>query len=112
MSIGSLVRSVYHEMQRHYPTFRILVWLKEKGVTRRVNHLIGHGSDDYERNHPTKKMLASRDFFNGADVKVCVKNIMKLLADDKSCAVYGGYCAIGCIKNLFGKICIQSMTNM
>lgn len=35
-----VIRSVYHEMQQHYLSFRFLVGLKECGITRRVNFLM------------------------------------------------------------------------
>ena len=88
--VGKIIRAIYHEMQRHYPTFRILVWLKEKGITRRVNHIIGHSNDEHDREHPTEKMLASQKYFNNPSIKDRVDYDMQLLEDDRSRAVMGG----------------------
>lgn len=69
-------------MQRHYFTFRILVWLKEKGITRRVNHWIKHDKDKYERLDPSSKMRECQEFFKANADRI--SNIMAILADEKS----------------------------
>lgn len=74
-------------MQRHYLTFRLLVWLKEKGITRRINFLISHSNDANQRNNPTSQMLQSQEFFSDREVKGRLENVMSYLADEKSCKV-------------------------
>lgn len=74
-------------MQRHYLTFRLLVWLKEKGITRRINFLISHSNDANQRNNPTSQMLQSQEFFSDREVKGSLENVMSYLADEKSCKV-------------------------
>ncbi len=89
MFIGKTVRTVYHEMQKHYLTFRFLVWLKEKGITRRVNHLISHDGDKSDRVNPSKGMIEAQKYFNDPTVKERLNVVVKLLADNKSRAVMG-----------------------
>lgn len=81
-----VIRSVYHEMQQHYLSFRFLVWLKECGITRRVNYLISH-SDDRERMiQPTKEMRDSKMYFENQDMRI--QNMLSILADEKSGKVW------------------------
>lgn len=84
MSIKKIVKSVYHCMQRHYLTFRVLVWLKEKGITRRINFLISHSNDADQRMNPTSQMLQSQKFFSDKEVVRRLEKIMSYLADEKS----------------------------
>lgn len=86
--IGKIIRAVYHEMQRHYPTFRMLVCLKEKGITRSINALINKDTNEYARKHPNQKMRDAQYYFK--ENKNRVEAVMNLLADDKSRAVLGG----------------------
>lgn len=88
MFVGRAIRAVYHEMQEHYFSFRILVWLKEKGITRRVNHLILHSNDTNFRNNPSSEMLESEKFFYDQKNVQRVNSIVSLFADDKSRDVY------------------------
>ena len=88
MLVKKCIRAIYHEMQRHYVTFRILVWLKEKGITRRVNHFINHGNDNYNREHPTERMKKSQTFFGDSRNKERINTIIGLLNDDKSKATF------------------------
>jgi FkbM family methyltransferase len=82
--IKSVVTTVYHFMQRHYLSFRFLVWLKEKGVTRRVNFLISHSDDSDKRIHPTDSMIRAKRFYSDKEVSIRLKQVKKLLADEKS----------------------------
>lgn len=75
-------------MQQHYFLFRILVWLKEKGVTRRVNFLISHSNDKTEHESPTDDMKASVAYFSQPSVKNRVENVLCILEDDRSRDVY------------------------
>lgn len=86
--IRYVVRKIYHEMQRHYISFRFLVWLKEKGITRRVNFLISHGDDTFYQKNPTEEMLKSKRFFQQNEDRV--KKLYGILADDKSRETLGG----------------------
>ncbi len=76
---------IFHWMQQHYVTFRLLVWLKEQGITRRVAFLISKDDSQHERNHPTEEMKEAVRFFY--ENKDRVKAVMSMLADDKSRAV-------------------------
>lgn len=87
MSIGKIVKAVYHCMQRHYLTFRLLVWLKEKGITRRINFLISHSNDANQRNNPTSQMLQAQKFFSDKEVLERLERVMSYLSDEKSCKV-------------------------
>ena len=82
--LGKTIRSIYHLMQRHYLTFRVLVWFKEKGITRRINFLITHGNDSDLRMHPTKQMLQAHNFFSDKENVLHLKKVMSYLADEKS----------------------------
>ncbi len=82
--LGRIIRIIYHWMQKHYVTFRILVWLKEIGVTRRVNHFLMHKNESKERETTTAKMIESQNFFMTENNEHRATEIMKLLADQKS----------------------------
>ena len=75
-------------MQKHYLTFRILVKLKEMGITRKVNSWILRSSDEELRKDPSADMIASRKFCE--DNKERIKQMLSLLADEKSRQVWGG----------------------
>lgn len=84
--ISDFVWGAYRQMQRHYITFRLLIWLKERGIMRsisyqlwRFNHTAGPAEED---------MRKSRKFFSANEERV--KKIMSLLADEKSKIVLGG----------------------
>lgn len=82
-----VIRSIYHEMQQHYLSFRVLRWLKECGITRRVNFLISH-SDDRERMiQPTKEMQDSKMYFESQNARI--QNMLSILADEKFRKVWG-----------------------
>lgn len=80
-------------MQQHYFTFRILVKLKESGITRRINSWILRSSDEQLRIEPSADMLACRNFCERN--KKRIEEMLSLLADEKSKEVWGGLCAIG-----------------
>ena len=88
--IKKMIRKVYHAMQHYYPTFRLLVWLKEKGVTRRINFLISHDNDEYYRTRPTEKMIRAQNYYNSPEIQSRIEAIMNLLSDDMSRQVMGG----------------------
>lgn len=71
-------------MQRHYLTFRLLVILKEKGITRRINFLISHNNDNEQRRNPTKEMLDAQLFFEDSGNKARMEKVLMLMEDDKS----------------------------
>lgn len=81
MIIGKTVKALYKKMQKNYLSFRLLVWLKEKGVTRYVNHIIS------SRNHKVNamsKMQEAREFFLDSEVQKRIQVIMSELEDDYS----------------------------
>ncbi len=86
--IKNIIRKTYHSMQKHYLTFRILVKIKEMGITRKVNSWILRSSDEELRKNPSADMIASRKFYE--DNKERIKQMLSLLADEKSRQVWGG----------------------
>lgn len=84
--VRHLVKGTYHQMQRHYATFRILVWLKEHGVTRRVNSWFLMSQDTQLREAPSEEMQESRRFFR--ENKQRISDMLALLADEKSRTVW------------------------
>ncbi len=52
ISMKRLIKNTYKWMQQYYITFRFLVWLKEKGITRKINFIVLHGNDAKDREHP------------------------------------------------------------
>lgn len=83
-----IIKKLYFCMQQHYITFRLLVWLKELGITRRINFLILHGNDKKLVFSPSEEILRSRDFFDKNSKRVLT--VLRLLADEKSKMVWGG----------------------
>ncbi len=85
--IEKFVMKVYYFMQRHYFTFRIWVWLKEHGIAKYLKLLLPRlmNSSKYQREHPTRQMQKSKEFFS--ENKERVDKVIELLADDKSRAV-------------------------
>ena len=77
--VKQIIRKVYHKMQQYYPTFRILVWLKEKGITRRINFLISHTKDEELRKHPSASMVKSKEFYKN-------NSTLQLFIDNRICA--------------------------
>lgn len=82
MNVKTIVQTVYHEMQQHYVSFRFLVWLKERGITRRINHIIHHKNERDLQKHPTKEMQESKRFFDENLQRL--ENVMNMLSDAKS----------------------------
>lgn len=83
--IKSAVVSGYHKMEQNYFTFRILVWLKELGIMRKVSTWVadnGSAPDDQR----IKAMQRSKAFFT--DNAERAKKMLALLADDKSREVW------------------------
>lgn len=83
-----MIRKIYHFMQQHYVTFRILVFLKEHGITRRINAILRGMNDKAERNIPTEAMRKSTDFF--IENRNRIAGALDLLADEKSKMVWEG----------------------
>lgn len=79
-----IVTIVYYWMQQHYFTFRLLILLKEIGVTRRVNYIITHKDELNHRLHPTNEMIEAKKFFDDKDIKERLNKISGYLADEKS----------------------------
>lgn len=77
-----LVMSIYHAMQRNYFSFRILVWLKEHGVTRMVNSIFQRSNDKELRQSPSNQMLQSKLFFENN--KERLDTVLQILSDEKS----------------------------
>lgn len=81
-----VVMPVYHFLQEHYLTFRLLVCLKEIGITRRINFILSHKNDKNELMHPTTEMKEAKAFFEKNEVRV--NNVVELLEDEISKNVY------------------------
>lgn len=75
-------------MQQHYVTFRFLVFLKELGITRRVNSLLRRSNDKEERAVSTEEMKRNIDFYTKNQDRIV--STMSLLADEKSKKVWRG----------------------
>jgi FkbM family methyltransferase len=78
-----VIRKIYRWMQRHYLTFRFLVWLKEFGITRRVNHLVSK-MDKRIKDNQLKKRIKSQAYFCNPDNSERLIKVENLLADKKS----------------------------
>lgn len=72
-------------MQEHYLTFRILVFLKEIGVTRRINFFVSHAEGRMRQFEPSPQMLCSQNFFQNRAQDL--SEIKMILEDEKSCSV-------------------------
>lgn len=83
-----IIKKVYHKMQHHYITFRILVFLKEHGVTRRINHIVRGSNYKQTRVMLTDEMKKSLNFYMENQDRIT--NVMNLLADEKSRKVWDG----------------------
>jgi FkbM family methyltransferase len=64
-----------------------LTWLKEIGITRKVNSLILRSNDKQDRAKPNEKMKVSEEFYKQNQERL--QNVLNLLADDKSKKVLG-----------------------
>lgn len=84
--VGRTVRGIYHEMQQHYLSFRLLVWLKEHGITRKVNFLISHKISHELKEDSADERQKSREYF--AAQKERAEWVLSLLADEKSVNVW------------------------
>ncbi len=76
------IKAVYYEMQQHYFTFRILVLLKEYGITRLINHWITHSDDNKNVKKFTKQMLESQTWFKNNEARI--SRMLSFLSDEKS----------------------------
>ena len=84
--ITDFVWDVYRLMQRHYITFHLLMWLKERGIMRNISYRLWRFNTKAVR--PEEAMRKSREFFSAnADRS---ERVLSLLADDKSKIVWGG----------------------
>ena len=86
--IKELIVAVYHMMQQHYLTFRVLVWMKEHGITRRANVWVLHSDEPEAARQQAKQMQRSKEFFEAN--KERAERMLSLLADEKSKTVWGG----------------------
>ena len=86
--VESFMMKIYYSMQRHYFSFRLLVWLKECGVLHFLKRFLlnYNRSVSYARRHPTVQMQESKKFFEAN--KERIDNILKILADSKSRDVF------------------------
>lgn len=75
----------YKWMQQHYFTFRILVCLKEHGITRKVNNWVMHSESQVR---PEAEMQKSKAFFSENAERA--EKMLSLLADERSRIVWGG----------------------
>jgi FkbM family methyltransferase len=86
--VKKIIRKTYSWMQQRYITFRILTWLKEMGITRKINSLIIRSNDKIDRAEPNEKMKASEQFYKQNHERL--QNVLDLLSDEKSKKVLGG----------------------
>jgi FkbM family methyltransferase len=86
--VKKIIRKIYSWMQQRYITFRILTWLKEMGITRKINSLIIRSNDKNDRAKPNEKMKASEQFYKQNHERL--QNVLDLLSDEKSKKVLGG----------------------
>ncbi|MDY2698418.1 MAG: hypothetical protein SOV61_02605 [Lachnospiraceae bacterium] len=83
-----LVKKMYFWMQNHYFTFRILVVLKEMGISRKINSILFWPNNENEICETTEAMKRSAEFFEANKEKL--DKVMRLLADEKSRKVLEG----------------------
>lgn len=84
--IERTVRGVYRGMQGNYWSFRLLVWLKEHGITRKINFIISHKISKEIKDATADEMQRSREYFAGQKEKI--REILAMLADEKSVKVW------------------------
>lgn len=89
----SMVRKVFHLLQKNYFTFRLLVWLKEYGIVKRYGFPIG-GHEKMLRRYPSEEMLKSNRFYEENAKRL--QNLRPILADKKSLSVLGGGDKLSC----------------
>ena len=84
--IHDFVWVIYRMMQRHYVTFRFLMWLKRLGIMRGISYRL------WRFNHKDVRAAAekqkSAEFF-AANVERA-ERVLSMLADEKSRTVLGG----------------------
>lgn len=80
--VKKLIMQVYHWMQHHYLTFRVLVWLKEMGITRKISFILQHSNDKELLTNPTEEMLRSQRWFD--ENRKRMTNVLDILEDDIS----------------------------
>ena len=89
VGIGKVVRRIYREMQRHYWSFKILIWLREQGIAEKIKFYFNNYSRDKQmRGTPTDEMKNSEVFFDLNQKRVDA--MLELLSDEKSKMVWKG----------------------
>lgn len=87
-TIEKAVKAVYHKMQHNYFTFRILVWMKAHGITRKVGVWMGGYHDEAKDEIEAERMIKSKAFY--AENSERAEKMLAMLADDKSREIWRG----------------------
>ncbi len=87
-TIEKVVKAVYHKMQHNYFTFRILVWMKAHGITRKVGVWMGGYHDETKDEIEAESMKKSKAFY--AENSERAEKMLAMLADDKSREIWRG----------------------
>ena len=87
-TIEKAVKAVYHKMQHNYVTFRILVWMKAHGITRKVGVWMGGYHDEARDEIKAESMKKSKAFY--AENSERAEKMLAMLADDKSREIWRG----------------------
>ena len=88
-AVRSVILAVYEQFQKHCITFRLLIWLREQGIIRKLAHFVGYleGKMD-DGGQQEEDMRLSREFYAANEERA--KKMLSLLADEKSKTVWGG----------------------
>lgn len=84
--IKKMARKMEHDMQQNYLTFCLWVWLDQCGITKRLSFWMRQAEDRKLRKNPSEVMVERQKFY--MKNKSRVKNVMSMLADDKSRMIY------------------------
>lgn len=89
--IWRLAYSIWHGMQKNDLTFRLVLWLRENGVTFAVKRWLTRHRDATLRKHPSEGMKKSLLFYE--ENRERAEKMLSLLSDEKSKIVWGGVVA-------------------
>ncbi len=83
--IKKVILKIYHIMQCHYWSFRVLVWLKELGITRRINFFV-MCCNGRQKKICTNEMERCQNFYE--ENRERIVSMMDILSDEKSKIVW------------------------
>lgn len=85
-AMKKIIFLIYHEMQKHYWSFRILVVLKECGITRKINSHMSHFSNGDVKIKRKEEMKQFQRFYEMNEERITY--MLGMLCDEKSKKVW------------------------